>query len=88
MPIGDYIKLTVKDTGVVIDSKVINSIMDPYFTTKPINKGSGMGLAVVAGIVKRYDGEIRIISDLGKGTVFEILLPVFNAEEKTEKTIH
>lgn len=87
LSIGDYIKLTVKDTGEGIDPKNMNRIMDPYFTTKEVDKGLGMGLAVVSGLVKKHDGAIRIISDVGKGTTAEVLFPTFKGDEKTETSI-
>jgi len=87
LSIGDYIKLTVKDTGEGIDPKNMNRIMDPYFTTKEVDKGLGMGLAVVSGLLKKHDGAIRIISDVGQGTIAEVLFPAFKGDEKTETAI-
>ena len=77
---GNYVKVTVSDTGQGIDPGVINQIFDPYFTTKDIGKGSGMGLSVVLGIIKTHEGAISVESELGKGTVFSVYLPV--VEEK------
>ncbi len=77
---GRYVKLTVSDTGHGIKPEIIDRIFDPYFTTKEIGKGTGMGLSMVHGIVKSYDGTITVTSEPGKGTVFEVLLPVFEAE--------
>ncbi len=73
---GDYLKITVSDTGPGIDPKIIDRIFDPYFTTKDVGKGSGMGLSVVHGIVKNHNGAIDVESELGKGTNFNILFPV------------
>jgi CheY-like chemotaxis protein len=74
---GNYIKITVSDTGRGIDSEIIDRVFDPYFTTKETGKGSsGMGLAVVHGIVKNHDGTITVDSQPGEGTVFTILFPV------------
>ncbi len=80
---GKYVRLTVSDTGEGVDPKIIDRILDPYFTTKDVDEGLGMGLAVVYGIVKKYDGAIKIKSDLGEGTTVEILLPIaeINIEE-------
>ncbi len=73
---GDYIKITVNDTGSGIETDIINRIFDPYFTTKAVGKGSGMGLAVVHGIVQNHDGAIYVASKPGKGTTFTLLFPV------------
>jgi len=81
---GNYVKLIVKDSGHGIDSKIINRIFDPYFTTTSLAEGTGMGLAVVHGIVKRHKGAISVESEPGKGTVFEVLFPLTEAEAKQE----
>ncbi len=73
---GHYTKLTVSDNGCGISSKIQEKIFDPYFTTKPIGEGTGMGLAVVHGIIRNFGGEITVFSELRKGTVFEIYLPI------------
>jgi PAS domain S-box-containing protein len=73
---GDYIKLTVSDTGIGIAPEIINSIFDPYFTTKKQGEGSGLGLATVKGIVESYEGKIIVDSNPGEGTVFTIYLPI------------
>jgi len=84
---GNFVKLTVKDTGEGIDPKIMDQIFDPYFTTKDIGKGTGMGLAVAYGIVKKHDGAIRASSELGKGTVVEVLFPLIDegAEHEVEE---
>ncbi len=73
---GDYILLQVADTGPGIDSKIIDSIFEPYFTTKGLGKGTGMGLAMVQGIVETYGGKIYVQSQVGQGASFKVLLPV------------
>lgn len=72
---GNYIKVTVSDTGQGIAPEAIDRIFDPYFTTKEVDKGSGIGLSVVHGIVKSHGGAIRVQSELGKGTTFIVLFP-------------
>jgi len=81
---GDYLKITLSDTGHGINPKTIDRVFDPYFTTKEIGKGSGMGLAVVHGIVKNHNGAILVDSELGKGTAFTILFPVVDEKPVDE----
>jgi PAS domain S-box-containing protein len=73
---GTYLKLTVSDTGTGIDPSIIKHIFDPYFTTKEKGEGTGMGLAVVDGIVKKWGGTIRVYSEPGRGSTFNVYLPV------------
>lgn len=72
---GPYVVLTVSDTGHGIAPELLDRIFDPFFTTKEVGKGTGMGLAVVYGIVKSHGGGITVTSQLGIGTSFTILLP-------------
>jgi PAS domain S-box-containing protein len=72
---GPYLNLTISDTGYGIEPTVLKRIFDPYFTTKGIGEGSGLGLAVVHGIVKGYKGAIQVHSELGKGTTFQVYIP-------------
>jgi PAS domain S-box-containing protein len=81
---GNYVKLTVKDTGHGIKPENLDRIFDPYFTTKGVGEGTGMGLAVVHGIVKSHDGAIAVNSEPDKGTVVEVLLPITEDEIKPE----
>lgn len=76
LPKGDYIKLTVQDTGPGIASEILDRIFDPYFTTKDSGKGSGMGLSLVHGIIKNHDGIITVRSQPGEGAAFSIMLPL------------
>jgi signal transduction histidine kinase/CheY-like chemotaxis protein len=79
---GDYVQLSVTDTGCGIDPAIMDRIFDPYFTTKEFGKGSGLGLSVVHGIVSAHDGAIRIDSEPGKGATFNILLPPAPAQQR------
>ncbi len=81
---GNYVKITVSDTGQGIDPLVIDRIFDPYFTTKEVGQGSGMGLAVVHGIVKNHDGALTVASKPGQGTAFSVYFPVVKAVAAAE----
>ena len=81
-----YVVLTVKDTGRGIKKHILNRIFDPYFTTKPYGKGSGMGLAVVHGIVESHHGKITVDSTPGKGTVFQVFFPKTTAVIEEESS--
>ena len=72
---GPYAILSVSDTGNGIDPDVMDKIFDPYFTTKAQGKGTGLGLAVVYGIVREHGGDIKVYSEPGKGTTFNVYLP-------------
>jgi signal transduction histidine kinase/CheY-like chemotaxis protein len=81
---GDYLSLTVKDTGEGIEPEIMERIFEPYFTTKAMGVGSGMGLAIVHGIVQNSGGAIRAESEPGKGTSFEILFPVIEIQPRPQ----
>jgi CheY-like chemotaxis protein len=81
---GRYALLSVEDNGMGIPPAHLHQIFDPYFTTKEQGKGTGLGLAVVYGIIKGYKGDIRVSSRLGKGTVFNVYLPLMPVEDPAE----
>jgi PAS domain S-box-containing protein len=72
---GKYVNIKISDTGMGIPKTVIDSIFEPYFTTKEMGKGTGLGLATVHGIVEKISGKIIVESSLGEGTKFEIYIP-------------
>ena len=78
---GSYVRLTVKDTGQGMGAATLEQIFDPYFTTKEVGKGIGLGLAVVHGIVMRHEGSIVVRSEPGEGTAFEIFFPKITLEK-------
>ncbi len=77
---GDYVCLSVKDSGDGIDEEIVNRIFEPYFTTKDLERGTGLGLAVVDGIVKDHGGFVTLENEPGKGCTFHIFFPVIHSE--------
>ncbi|AKG20321.1 PAS domain S-box protein [Calothrix sp. 336/3] len=73
---GEYMMITVSDTGVGISPEIIDRIFDPFFTTKEFGQGTGLGLSTVIGIVKNHGGFVKVLSQVGKGTQFQVYLPV------------
>ncbi len=82
---GQYVKLTIKDNGSGITSDVKEKIFDPYFTTKAVGEGTGLGLSVVYGIIKDHKGLINVDSVPGVGTSFDLFLPVAATSQYEEK---
>jgi len=82
---GDYVALSIIDTGIGIPQKIINKIFDPFFTTKAMGKGTGLGLSTTLGIVRSHGGFISVKSDPGHGAAFKVFLPR-QREEPTEQS--
>ena len=82
---GSYLKLSVSDTGDGIPPEAFPQIFNPYFTTKEKGEGTGLGLAVVQGIIKSLNGTITVESEVGKGSTFEVYLPIIKRELAKEE---
>lgn len=87
LPYGRYVLLRISDNGTGMDESTLQRIFDPFFTTKAHGKGTGMGLAVVHGIVQNHKGDIVVESVLGKGSTFSMFFPIWEKEIE-EETLH
>jgi PAS domain S-box-containing protein len=88
VPGGNYVKVSVMDTGVGIDEKIIERIFEPFFTTKDVGKGTGLGLASAYGIIKNHNGIIRVYSEKNHGSNFNIYLPSSDLEEPVDAEVN
>jgi PAS domain S-box-containing protein len=84
---GEWVQVTVLDTGTGIPPDMLPHIFDPFFTTKGAGKGSGLGLAQVHGIVKQHEGEVDVQSQMGRGTTFTIYLPALPVHQPEASTL-
>jgi signal transduction histidine kinase len=74
---SDHIYVTISDTGSGIPEDKLNRIFEPFYTSKEVGKGTGLGLSIAYDIVKKHNGEIQVKSEVGMGTTFTLVLPIF-----------
>jgi CheY-like chemotaxis protein len=85
MEAGQYVTVTVSDTGTGIAKELLPRVFDPFFTTKPMGQGTGLGLSMVYGFARQSNGHVRIYSEVGKGTTVCIYLPRHHGEESVDE---
>jgi CheY-like chemotaxis protein len=78
LPIGEYVCLSVRDTGTGMSADVMSKVFEPFFTTKPIGQGTGLGLSMIYGFTRQSGGHVRIDSEVGIGTTMALYLPRFD----------
>jgi signal transduction histidine kinase/CheY-like chemotaxis protein len=84
---GDYVMLSVADVGIGMDAATLAHAVEPFFTTKGVGKGTGLGLSMVQGLAEQSGGKLRISSEIDRGTVIEIFLPVTSAVQEAEPSV-
>jgi PAS domain S-box-containing protein len=85
LPAGCYVQVTIKDTGQGMPPDVVTRAIEPFFTTKPVGKGTGLGLSQVYGLVQQSNGDMRIESEVGKGTAISLYLPIVSGDIADEE---
>jgi two-component system cell cycle sensor histidine kinase/response regulator CckA len=88
MPVADYVRIDISDTGTGIPAEIRDKIFEPFFSTKEVGKGTGLGLSTVYGIIKQTGGFVYVESEVGKGTSFRIFLPRHHAEQEPQVEHH
>ncbi|WP_373568720.1 PAS domain-containing protein [Pseudomonas sp. efr-133-TYG-103a] len=86
IPQGEYISLSVRDTGIGMTPEIMSKAFDPFFTTKPIGQGTGLGLSMIYGFAKQSGGQVRAYSQVGHGTTMCIYLPRFDGNAVSDET--